>query len=167
MDIRMMKKLLVLMALIGATVVYGFVRAQGPEVPSGAITAAPAASTDAVPAAVSASASSGAGSMGRMMGSGMAASGMRDGVYTGTAVDAFYGMVQVKATISGGKITDVTFLEYPNDRDTSRFISQQAMPILSHEAIVAQSARVNVVSGATQTSQGFEESLSAALAQAS
>ena len=90
----------------------------------------------------------------------------RDGVYTGSVADAFYGNVQVSATISGGKLAAVTFLQYPNTHQTSVFINQQAMPQLQQEAVRAQSAHVDVVTGATFTSQAFAESLGNALAQA-
>lgn len=89
-----------------------------------------------------------------------------DGTYTGSTADAYYGMVQVKATIQAGKLTDVTFLQYPNDRRTSQYINSQAMPQLRQEAIQAQSANVSGVSGASDTSAAFRESLSNALAQA-
>ena len=89
-----------------------------------------------------------------------------DGTYTGSTADAYYGMVQVQAVISGGKLTDVKFLQYPNDRGTSREINTQAMPLLTQEAVAAQSAQVDGVSGATQTSEAFVQSLSAALAKA-
>lgn len=91
----------------------------------------------------------------------------KNGVYTGASVDAYYGFVQVKATISNGKLADVTFLSYPSDRSTSRYINSQAMPILTQQAIAAQSAQVNGVSGATATSDAFVQSLSGALTQAS
>lgn len=90
----------------------------------------------------------------------------RDGTYTGSVADAYYGNVQVKATISGGKITDVTFLQHPGDRRTSILINSQAMPILSQEAIQVQSANVDAVSGASDTSQAFQQSLAYALSQA-
>jgi uncharacterized protein with FMN-binding domain len=90
----------------------------------------------------------------------------KDGSYTGSVGDAYYGNVQVRATISGGKITDVTFLQYPNTHSTSVYINQQAMPYLQQEAIKAQSANVNIISGATYTSQAFIQSLSSALSQA-
>lgn len=90
----------------------------------------------------------------------------KDGAYTGPAVDAYYGLVQVKATITNGALADVAFLQYPNDRQTSREISAQAIPMLIQEAIQAQSASVDIISGATQTSEGFVQSLGAALAQA-
>jgi uncharacterized protein with FMN-binding domain len=89
-----------------------------------------------------------------------------DGTYTGSVANAYYGNVQVQAVISGGKLANVSFLQYPNDRSTSRFINQQAMPMLISEAIQAQSANVNGVSGASDTSGAFQESLASALAQA-
>lgn len=93
-------------------------------------------------------------------------SGYKDGTYTGNVADAFYGNVQVAVTISGGKITDVNFLQYPNDRSTSIEINTQAMPYLKQEAIQAQSAQVNGVTGASQTSRAFIESLQSALDKA-
>lgn len=103
---------------------------------------------------------------GTNMGMGMMNS-YKDGTYVGNVSDAFYGYVQVQVTISGGKITDVQFLQYPNDRNTSVYINQQAMPYLKQEAIAAQSANVAGVSGATQTSRAFIESLQSALNKAS
>ncbi|HEY5220618.1 MAG TPA: FMN-binding protein [Candidatus Paceibacterota bacterium] len=89
-----------------------------------------------------------------------------DGTYTGSPADAYYGNVQVEAIISGGKITDVQFLQYPNTHSTSVYINSQAMPYLKQEAIQAQSANVNIVSGATDTSMAFQQSLASALTQA-
>jgi uncharacterized protein with FMN-binding domain len=90
-----------------------------------------------------------------------------DGEYTGIAANSFYGDVQVKAIISGGKLTDIQFLIFPNDRGQSLSISNQSLPQLKSEAIAAQSANVNIVSGATQTSETFIASLESALTQAS
>lgn len=90
----------------------------------------------------------------------------KDGSYTGNAVDAYFGIVQVKAIIEGGKITDVQFLKYPNDRQTSIEISNNSMPILKQEAIAKQDSKVDIVSGATQTSEGFQTSLASALSLA-
>jgi uncharacterized protein with FMN-binding domain len=89
-----------------------------------------------------------------------------DGSYTGNAADAYYGTVQVKAVIQNGALANVQFLQYPNDRNTSRYINSQAMPQLQQEAIQIQSANVDIVSGATFTSQAFQQSLGSALAQA-
>lgn len=90
----------------------------------------------------------------------------KDGTYTGMVADAYYGNVQVKVTVSGGNITDVTFVDYPHDRSTSREINSQAMPYLKSEAISAQSANVNIISGATLTSEAFIQSLQSALTKA-
>ena len=90
----------------------------------------------------------------------------KDGTYTGNPADAFYGNIQIQATIQGGKITNVQFLQYPNDRSRSLAINTLAMPNLKQEAIQAQSANVNIVSGATDSSQAFMQSLASALNQA-
>ena len=90
----------------------------------------------------------------------------KDGVYTSDVVDVFYGNVQIQATIQNGKISDVKFLQSPSDRQTSIEINSQAMPMLQSQAIQAQSAAVDGVSGATATSQGFIASLGSALAKA-
>lgn len=93
--------------------------------------------------------------------------GFKNGTYTGNSVDAFYGMVQVQAVISGGKITDIRFLDYPQDRQNSLELSNYALPQLKSEAIQAQSSNVNAISGATATSDAFVQSLSSALSKAS
>lgn len=90
----------------------------------------------------------------------------RDGIYTGSSADAYYGNVRVQATIQGGKLANVQFLDYPSDRGTSREINGQAMPYLKQEAIQAQSANVDIVSGATDTSLAFRQSLASALVKA-
>jgi uncharacterized protein with FMN-binding domain len=86
-----------------------------------------------------------------------------DGEYSGPVTDAYYGNVQVKAIIQAGKIADVQFLEYPNDRRTSVRINTIAMPYLISEAIQVQSANVDIISGATLTSEAFAQSLQVAL----
>lgn len=91
----------------------------------------------------------------------------KDGQYTGDSIDANYGNVQVKITITGGKISDVQFLDYPHDRTRSQNINSQATPILASEAIQVQSANVDAVTGASFTSAAFIQSLQSALSQAS
>ena len=90
----------------------------------------------------------------------------KDGSYTGIPADAYYGVIQVKAIVSHGKLSDIEFLKYPNDRGTSIMINTQAMPIWKSEAIKVQSANVDIVSGATQSTVAFDESLASALALA-
>lgn len=88
---------------------------------------------------------------------------IKDGVYTGSEVDAYYGLVKVQTTIRGGKIADVQFLEYPSDRRTSVRINSIAVPDLQQESIQAQTANVDIISGATLTSEAFRISLQTAL----
>lgn len=101
-----------------------------------------------------------------MMGGGTMMRRYVDGSFTGASADAYYGTVQVKAVIQNGKITDVVFLQHPNMHENSVFINGQAMPLLKQEAIQAQSAQVDGVSGATFTSQAFQQSLASALVKA-
>lgn len=93
-------------------------------------------------------------------------SGLKDGTFVGDTINAFYADFQVQAIIQGGKLTDVQFLKYPNDSGHSRQVSEYSMPILKSEAITAQSAQVDIVSGATDTSQAFIQSLQSALDRA-
>ncbi len=90
----------------------------------------------------------------------------KNGTYTGPTVDVIYGYVQVQAVVQNGKITNVQFLQYPQDRRTSQYINSFAVPVLQQEALQAQSANVNLISGATLTSEGFVQSLQTALSQA-
>jgi len=90
----------------------------------------------------------------------------RDGTYTGAVADAYFGQVQVQAVVQNGKLTDVQFLNYPHDRRTSQRINNVAMPYLTNEAVQAQTARVDIISGATLTSEAFIQSLQTALNQA-
>ena len=87
----------------------------------------------------------------------------KDGTYKGPEVDAYYGLVQVQATIQSGKLANVQFLEFPSDRRTSVEINNIAAPYLQQEALQAQSATVDIISGATLTSEAFMMSLQNAL----
>ncbi len=90
----------------------------------------------------------------------------KDGEYTGDVADAFYGNLQIKAVISGGKISDIVFIQYPYERQTSVEINEGAIPFWKQEAISAQSAEVDIVTGATQSSEAFKRSLKSALIKA-
>lgn len=94
-------------------------------------------------------------------------SGYKDGSFTGDSADASYGNVQVAAIISGGKLIDVNVLDYPSSHSDSVAINQQALPMLKQEAIQAQNPNnIQIISGATFTSEAFIQSLSSALSQA-
>ncbi len=90
----------------------------------------------------------------------------KDGTYTGPEVNVLYGLVKVQATVQHGKLTNVQFLEYPSDRRTSQQINSIAMPYLQQEALQSQSPNVDIISGATLTSEGFAMSLQSALSTA-
>lgn len=90
----------------------------------------------------------------------------KDGSYTGDPQQINYGTVQIKAVISGGKITDIQFVQMPNDPGHTTEVTTAAEPVLKQEAITKQSASVDILSGATQTSEAFQQSLASALAMA-
>ncbi len=93
-------------------------------------------------------------------------SGLTDGTYRGPAVDAYYGLMQIEAVVHNGRLATVHVLRYPNTHGTSIYINRQALPMLRDEVISAQSARVDIVSGATLSSRAFIQSLRAALDKA-
>ncbi len=82
----------------------------------------------------------------------------------GPAVNYSYGVLSVSVTVSGRKIVKVGIASLNDDENfRSEQIDQQAIPILEQQAIQAQSAKIQGVSGASYTSAGFETSLQAAL----
>lgn len=83
----------------------------------------------------------------------------------GPVISTQYGDVQVRVILSGGKITDVQPLQMPFDRRRSQEISQAAAPLLHDEVLQAQSAQIDLLSGATYTSDAYQRSLQAALDQ--
>ena len=76
-----------------------------------------------------------------------------------------YGPVQVAVAEESGKIVDVKALQLPVEHSYSRNISEHVAPMLRSEALQAQNAEINVISGATYTSDGYASSLQAALRQ--
>ncbi|MGH2464513.1 MAG: FMN-binding protein [Candidatus Limnocylindrales bacterium] len=87
------------------------------------------------------------------------------GTFSGSVVSEPFGEVQVQITMVAGKITAVTALQLPT-HGRSGFISQDAEPILQGEALAAQSAKIDTVSGATYTSDAYAQSLQSAIDQA-
>ncbi|WP_189150718.1 FMN-binding protein [Streptomyces lacrimifluminis] len=79
-------------------------------------------------------------------------------VVSGTAVDTEKGTVQVEVTFEGDTIASVKMLQQPNHPQTTA-----AVPVLIEETLAAQSADIDTVSGATITSDGYKESLQAAI----
>jgi uncharacterized protein with FMN-binding domain len=74
-----------------------------------------------------------------------------------------WGPVQVQVTIAGGKITEVKAIQFPNGNNRDQEINSYALPELHDQVITAQSAQIDGVSGATVTSDGYVQSLQAAL----
>ncbi|WP_433047622.1 FMN-binding protein [Dactylosporangium sp. CS-033363] len=83
--------------------------------------------------------------------------------FDGSVAATRWGDVQVRITVDGGKVTDVTALTYPTGNRRDQEINAYALPQLRTEALAAQSADIDAVSGATVTSEGYKESLQAAL----
>jgi len=88
------------------------------------------------------------------------------GTFKGETSQTRWGPVQVQVTLTDGKITDVTTLQYPNGDRKSLNISNQVIPWLQDEVLQIQSAQINGISGATYTSGGFKASLASALQKA-
>jgi uncharacterized protein with FMN-binding domain len=84
---------------------------------------------------------------------------------TGEAADTRYGPVQLKVTFSGKKITNIDVVQYPTESGRDIEINSYALPILNQEAMSAQSAQIDAVSGATFTSDGYAQSLQSAIDQ--
>ncbi|MEU9353850.1 FMN-binding protein [Streptomyces griseoloalbus] len=88
-----------------------------------------------------------------------------DGTVTGDAARTRYGAVQVRLTVSGGKITRAEAVRAPEGGRSDR-ITSDAVPRLNQAAVSAQSAEIDAVSGATYTSSGYKKSLQSALDKA-
>jgi uncharacterized protein with FMN-binding domain len=86
-----------------------------------------------------------------------------NGSFTGSAIASQYGTVQVRAVVRSGRLTDVVVLRQTDVGERSTQIDSYAIPVLKSEALSAQSADIDVVSGATYTSVGYARSLQAAL----
>jgi uncharacterized protein with FMN-binding domain len=121
---------------------------------SGSAAASSAAPSSAAPSSVapsSAAASSAAGA---------------SGTVTGSVAQTRWGPVQVQLTVANGKITNVSVIEYPNNNGRDQEINARALPILIQETLKAQGDSIDMVSGATVTSDGYLESLQSALDKA-
>lgn len=99
-------------------------------------------------------------------GSGSGSGSGASGPVTGSAVNTRYGPVQVQLRVSGGSITGAQVLQYPSGDPRSAQISSYALPTLVQETVDAQSSQIDMVSGATYTSLGYQQSLQSALDQA-
>jgi uncharacterized protein with FMN-binding domain len=87
-------------------------------------------------------------------------------MFTGAVDNTAYGPMQVAITVSGGKITKVNVVQQTNTGSESQQIDSGALPKLTSEALAAQSAKIDAVSGASYTSAGYVQSLQSAIDQA-
>jgi hypothetical protein len=106
----------------------------------------------------------GAGQSGAGQGAGGSTAGAT--TVTGAAASTIYGPVQVQIMVKGGKVTAAKAVEYPQDTPRDSQINAFAIPVLDREAASVSSAKIDMVSGATYTSQGYITSLQNALDQA-
>ena len=105
-----------------------------------------------------------AGSSGTASGSNATSSSAK--TYTGPSTDTRWGPVQVAITVADGKITDVTVPVYPNGNPKDQEINAYALPILTKATLESQDGNVDMITGATVTSQGYSTSLQGALDEA-
>jgi len=85
---------------------------------------------------------------------------------TGDSVSTQWGNVQVQITVTNGKITSATAVDYPQNNGRDQQINAYAIPVLQQESVGATSANIDMVSGATVTSGGYVQSLQSALDKA-
>jgi len=88
---------------------------------------------------------------------------LKDGTFTGSTATTRWGPVQVRITVTGGRITAVDVPTFPSGDNKSIQINRVAVPRLVQSTLTAQSASVNSVSGATYTSTGYKTSLQSAI----
>lgn len=86
--------------------------------------------------------------------------------YTGDSVNTQWGPVQVRITVTNGKITSATAVVYPNGNPRDQEINAYAIPQLNTETVSASSAQIDSISGATVTSGGYIGSLQNAIDRA-
>jgi uncharacterized protein with FMN-binding domain len=114
----------------------------------------------------SGSSASGSASSSGSSGSSSSARSSATKTYTGDSVDTRWGPVQVQITVRNGKITASQAVVYPNGNHEDEQINSFALPVLSQEAVQSQSADIDMVSGATVTSEGYLTSLQSAIDKA-
>ena len=131
---------------------------------SGPITSSSGSTSESASGSTSSGSTSSGSSSSGGTASGSGSPGSTD--VTGSVADTQWGPVQVRLTLTGGTISKVTVLQYPSGNGKDQEINDYALPILTKETVDAQSAQIDMVSGATVTSTGYLESLQSALDQA-
>ena len=140
--------------------------ASGPGGSSGSGSSGSSGSSASGPGGSSAGSSGSSGSSSSASSSPSTKTAAYSGQQTSPVVETPYGPVQLQVTFSNGKIVDVKALQLPTSHFQSQMISNYVAPVLRQQALQAQSAQINGVSGATFTSIGYAQSLQAAIDQA-
>jgi uncharacterized protein with FMN-binding domain len=131
-----------------------------------ATAATPGSATATIPSTSSGSNNSGSSSGASSSGSSSTSNSAGSKTVTGDSADTRYGPVQVKITVTNGKLTAVQAVDYPTNDPRDQEINSYAIPQLNSEALAAGSAQIDTVSGATYTSEGYVTSLQSALDKA-
>jgi uncharacterized protein with FMN-binding domain len=137
-----------------------------PSTAAAAPTSAPSGSSSSGTSSAGGSTSSGSTSSSSTPSSSPGSSSSSTATHTGSVVQTRWGPVQVQVTVTGGTISAVDVLQCPQGNGKDQQINAYALPILVQETLSAQSANIDMVSGATVTSDGYVESLQAALDEA-
>ena len=120
------------------------------------------------PTAAGSSSSGSSDGPGTSSGSGTTSSGSASAskTYDGDTAQTRWGPVQVRITVQGGKITASQAVVYPNGNGRDHEINSYALPVLNQEVVQVQGANIDMVSGATVTSDGYLSSLQSAIDKA-
>jgi uncharacterized protein with FMN-binding domain len=86
--------------------------------------------------------------------------------FKGPTEDTRHGPVQVSIVVKSKKIVNIKATIAPNEDGRSPFLQTRAMPVLKQEVLTAQSAKIDEVSGATETSDAYIQSLQSAIKKA-
>ncbi|HEY3535130.1 MAG TPA: FMN-binding protein [Pedococcus sp.] len=140
--------------------------AQGPASAGSANGPSGGSSSGSASSGSSGSAKSGSSSSGSSGSAKSSSSSSAARTYDGGTAQTRWGPVRVRITVQGGKITDSRAVVYPNGNGRDYEINSYALPILDQEAVQAQTANIDMVSGATVTSDGYAQSLQSAIDQA-
>jgi uncharacterized protein with FMN-binding domain len=89
-----------------------------------------------------------------------------DGTWVSDVIPTNWGPIQVEMLVENGRITDVASIQYPQSRSRSLQISRASLPNYAEQVVSMQNARVNSISGATQTAQGFQQAVQTAIQKA-
>lgn len=110
--------------------------------------------------------SSSRSSSGSSSGSSGSSSSTAAKTYAGDTAQTQWGPVQVQITVKNGKITASDVLQVPSGNPRDDEINSYAVPVLNSEVVATQNANIDMISGATVTSDGYIQSLQSALDQA-